>query len=569
MYSSRDEAFNKMMLLINELYEENSFLKENTNYNKENKTIILTNYIDKKISEARESIKELKNPFLLFIIGSGNYGKSTLINAILQDDIVHTSDIPNTWKLDLFIKSKIEKIEIIYEDSKSEFKSIKEGKLILNKEEEKFKESKKKISKKINEYKRKNKVCISELKEYKQKLNDIYLYKSKVIQIKYYLKNDGLLNDFIIVDTPGLNQTLLKNTLERMKEYYIRCDGVIWLIDACNIVSKENNKLIDEINSIDILDSYNKNIIAVVNKIDIIREQNVLNLDKVKTKTTQLYNDKFKDIVYISAKEAKEGILKNNFELIEKSNINILYKSIEKNFKVVSQQKQISSKYKNLIIMREDILKKLYEYKKNLYKDISIYNESEFYFRKNVQNIYYYSIKYLENNKNKIIYYNKGIKKLRDDIEILQNRCNLDLYKNYELVLEKIKLNQNLDFEKININMCFLESKNLIPNYHINKNIKNNICNKTPIESIINKFMLTSQQDIIKNDFIIKEDINKKIDNLKEEIKEIIKDKIKEIEKNITQIKEDSFRKKYSDYCNIKTHLKHLNNIEKKLNNLR
>ncbi|MGL4911921.1 MAG: dynamin family protein [Romboutsia sp.] len=569
MYNSREEAFEKIMLVINELYKENNLLKENIAYSEANKAICLINYIDKKISETKESINELKHPFLLFIIGSGNYGKSTLINTLLEDDIVVTNDIPNTWKLDLFIKGKSEKIEITYEDNKKDLKSVKEGKLILDKEEAKFKESKKKITKKITEYKVQNKVSISELKEYKKKLEDTHLYKSKIVQIKYYLKKQGLLNDFIIVDTPGLNQTLLKNTLERMKEYYIKCDGVIWLIDGCNIVSKETNKLIDEMNNIDTLDRNNKNIIAVVNKMDIIREQNILNVDKVKIKTREIYKDKFKDIVYISAKEAKEGILKNQYDLIDKSNINILYKSIEKNFKDVSQERQISSKYKNLLIMKEDVLKFIYEYKRVLYKDISIYNESEFEFKKNMQDVYDYIIKYLENEKNKIIYCNKGIEKLRDDIEILQNRCSLDFEKNYKLTLNKITLNQNIKCEEVNTKVYFSKSKHLIPNYHIKKNIENANQYTKKIENIVSKIMLTSSQTINNDEFIIKQQINKKINNLKEEIKEIILDKIEEIEKNITQIKKDSFRNKYSHYCNIKNHLDHLNNIEKILNNLR
>ena len=36
-----------------------------------------------------------------------------------------------------------------------------------------------------------------------------------------------------------------------MNKYYQKSDGVIWLIDAQNIVSKETNKLIEEINKID------------------------------------------------------------------------------------------------------------------------------------------------------------------------------------------------------------------------------------------------------------------------------------------------------------------------------
>ena len=569
MYNSRSEAFGEMMLFINELSEEKNLLEENVDYKNKNQSTHLINYIDKKINEAKESIKELKQPFLLFIIGSGNYGKSTLINTFLEEDIANTNDIPNTWKLDLFIKDMNERMEIIYEDNKKDIKTLKEGKLILDREEDKFKESKKIISKKLARYKSQNKVSISELKQYKKKLENNYLYKSKIIQVKYYLNKQGLLNDFIIVDTPGLNQTLLKNTLERMKKYYIKCDGVIWLIDACNIVSKETNNLIDEINNIDKLDSNNKNIIAVVNKMDIIRQQNILNEEKVKIKTKEIYKNKFNDIIYISAKEAKDGILKKQYDLLDKSNIKLLYKSIEENFKRVSEEKQITSKYKNLLIMKQDILKFIYEYKKNLYKDISIYIESEFELKQKMQDIYNYIINYLENDKNKSIYHSKGFKKLTEDIEILQNRCSLELEKTYKLMINKVSLNQEIKTQEVNTKVYFSKSKNLILNYKLQQNIRNSNQHTNQIENILNKFTSLNSKSTNNDEFIIKQHINNKINNLKEEIKEILIDKIKEIERNIKEIKKESFRNKYIDYSNIKNHLEHLNNIEKILNNLR
>ena len=64
-------------------------------------------------------------------MGSGNYGKSTLINALLQEKVIETSDIPNTWKLDLFIKSDNEKVEITYNDEREIIKSLSNGKKIL------------------------------------------------------------------------------------------------------------------------------------------------------------------------------------------------------------------------------------------------------------------------------------------------------------------------------------------------------------------------------------------------------------------------------------------------------
>ena len=122
MYDSRYIELEKLMNIINKLNKELQLVKKDIN-NKESKSKELVSYIEQKIKENTKSIKELENPFLLFIMGSGNYGKSTLINAILQEKVIETSDIPNTWKLDLFIKSDNEKVEITYNDEREIIKS--------------------------------------------------------------------------------------------------------------------------------------------------------------------------------------------------------------------------------------------------------------------------------------------------------------------------------------------------------------------------------------------------------------------------------------------------------------
>ena len=104
MYESRYIELKKLMNIINSLNEELYSLKKDINNNLNNESNNLVSYIEEELKENTKSIKELENPFLLFIMGCGNYGKSTLINAILQDKIIETSDIPNTWKLDLFIR---------------------------------------------------------------------------------------------------------------------------------------------------------------------------------------------------------------------------------------------------------------------------------------------------------------------------------------------------------------------------------------------------------------------------------------------------------------------------------
>lgn len=568
MYGSRHEELNKMMKTMNELNHILNLLKQDVDYTNENKSSKVLICIENKIYKNIESIKELKNPFLLFIIGCGNYGKSTLINTLLKQSTVVTNDIPNTWKLDLFIKSSNEKMEITYKDDSKIIKSLLDGNKFLQKEEQKFKESKRKIAKSVINYKKINEATLNELKQYRKQQENMYLYKSDIVQIKYYLKKGELLKDFIIVDTPGLNQTLLKNTLNRMKEYYIKADGVIWLIDGQNIVSKENNKLIQEINKVDKLNNNKKNIIAVVNKMDVISKENI---SKVKRRANEIYKDKFNDIVYISAKEAIEGILNDDYDLIHKSNINNLYKSIEENFKKVCEEKQIDSKYKNLFIMKDNIINELHDYKRELYKDISIYNEIEFELNQKTKEIYLYTLNHIENIKKKNIHSIEDIEKLKEDIEKLQIQCSSDLKKLYDILLKKANIDKCKEIEVINTNVYFARSKNLILDYYTKyiideKNDK--ITNQ--LENILTKLTAkNSKKQYYNEEILIKDHVYKKINNLKSEIISTLEDKIDSIKFNIDKVRNESFKKKYLDYSNIRQHIEYLNDIEKILSNLR
>ena len=559
MYQSRYNELNKLMKIMNELSEEISIIKKDINNKNENQSKELVSYIEEEIKQNINSIKELENPFLLFIIGSGNYGKSTLINALLQDKIIETSDIPNTWKLDMFIKSDDEKLKITYSNEKEIVKSLSSGKMLLKEEEHKLKMSKLEISKKILSYK--SKLSKEKLKEFKLEQEKLYLYKSDIEQIQYYLNNKKILNDFNIVDTPGLNQTLLKNTLNRMNKYYKKSDGVLWLIDAQNIVSKENNKLIDEINKIDNL--HEKKIIGVVNKIDLIN--NDKDIKRIKAKVNELYKNKFNDIVYISARDALNGYINNDKELIAKSNINTLYKAIEVNFKSVCEKKQIASKYKNLFIMKNNILEKIYTYKRSLYKDISIYNEVNFKLKKSYEDIYLYILNHIENIKKKRVYNKEDLNTLIKTIEKLEKQCSLDLEKTYITLINRINFT-NSKHNYVNTNMYFSKSKNLIINQNNYINIERNT-NK--LSNYLVKLSKSNTTKVKYYEHELSNHIYKNITKLEEEIKITLKYKLDYVKKEINEFKESTFEEKYLDYKLIKNHISSLDNIENILRNLR
>ena len=559
MYQSRYNELNKLMKIMNELSEEISIIKKDINNKNENQSKELVSYIEEEIKQNINSIKELENPFLLFIIGSGNYGKSTLINALLQDKIIETSDIPNTWKLDMFIKSDDEKLKITYSNEKEIVKSLSSGKMLLKEEEHKLKMSKLEISKKILSYK--SKLSKEKLKEFKLEQEKLYLYKSDIEQIQYYLNNKKILNDFTIVDTPGLNQTLLKNTLNRMNKYYKKSDGVLWLIDAQNIVSKETNKLIDEINKIDNL--HEKKIIGVVNKIDIIN--NDKDIKRIKAKVNELYKNKFNDIVYISARDALNGYINNDKELIAKSNINSLYKAIEVNFKSVCEKNQIASKYKNLFIMKNNILEKIYAYKRSLYKDISTYNEVNFKLNKSYEDIYLYILNHIENIKKKRVYNKEDLNTLIKTIEKLEKQCSLDLEKTYITLINRINFT-NSKHKYVNTNMYFSKSKHLI----INQNNYINIERSTnKLSNYLVKLSKSNSTKVKYYEHELSNNIYKNITKLEEEIKITLKYKLDYVKKEINEVKESTFKEKYLDYKLIKKHINSLDNIENILRNLR
>ena len=241
---NRNKAYsdikNNIKILENNLEE----LNKQVFYNLSNINL-LKKSIQYELDILLKSIEELKNPFLLFVIGSGKYGKTTLINSLIKDNLLKVDDIPNTWKLDTLIKAKKEKIDIIYKNNEVLNIDIEYGMNILKEEEMKYKKSKELIRNNFNIYKTSNKRSIGELKLHKQTLEDKYLYKSDIEEVKYYINKNGILENFIIVDTPGLNQNLKSNTNERMINYYNRADGVIWLLDAQNIVAKSSEELIE------------------------------------------------------------------------------------------------------------------------------------------------------------------------------------------------------------------------------------------------------------------------------------------------------------------------------------
>ena len=546
---NRNKAYsdikNNIKILENNLEE----LNKQVFYNLSNINL-LKQSIEYELDILSKSIEELKNPFLLFVIGSGKYGKTTLINSLIKDNLLKVDDIPNTWKLDTLIKAKKEKIDIIYKNNEVLNIDIEYGMNILKEEEMKYKKSKELIRNNFNIYKTSNKRSIDELKLHKKTLEDKYLYKSDIEEVKYYINKNGILENFIIVDTPGLNQNLKSNTKERIINYYNRADGVIWVLDAQNIVAKSSEELIEVLRKEYIIDDKFDNIICVVNKIDVINKNS---REKILLKINELYKNKFKDIVLVSSKEALKGYINESNELIESSNIKSLLNSIDVNFKLQSEKIQIKAKYNVTKVANNKINKLINNYKRELYKNINKYEEERVILEEKLKNLksdleikvdkYISTINLTENN-------------IYDEINLLENHINNSINNVYCHMINLYKAYDKEDLYNIyksNMDINIIKSKEL---FQINKYINS-------INLDDNHYIFRLNTKLSKNKLNYDKEwiLRYQIDKFKTFIIELIDNKLKHIESNINYTRDYNFRKNYTDYHIISEHINLINDI--------
>ena len=305
--------------------------------------------------------KELSNPFLLFIVGTGKFGKSTLINSLLECEIAETDMLPKTWKIDVFYGGNGNKAEIRYADGHSELKSFSDTKKIIAEEEKKREASEEFVQEEFD----KTKGYLKTIQAKKEKLEELRkykLYKSDIVEVHWPVASNDLLRNFRLVDTPGIKQNLSMGHIDASAaDYYGKADGIIWLLAADKISAKETRDSIEEV-----LNHFGKrtdNIIAVLNKIDLVEQNGGLEaVVKTLHEANKLYGDIFNDIIPISAGNALKGILKKDLRRIEKSGLPQLIAVINRRFYKKAQGIQITSKIGGTNSILGDVREKIGEF---------------------------------------------------------------------------------------------------------------------------------------------------------------------------------------------------------------
>lgn len=237
-----------------------------------------------EINKIKENAKN--NEFVISVTGVINAGKSSMLNALIGEDILGTSNIPETANLTIMKYGEDKKAKISF--------YTKEEMQILGFEDKDY------TNKEIN---------INELRDYTSAKNEI----SKFIKsIELGLNSEILKDNITIVDTPGLDDTVVLRE-ELTKSFMNSSDVIIHLMNASQTSTKKDMTFI-----IDILkNSKNSSLIIVLTHADALGEKELndaLNYTK-RSLNEELGNDeelsKIKDNIsfFCIDSKTKRGIL--------------------------------------------------------------------------------------------------------------------------------------------------------------------------------------------------------------------------------------------------------------------
>lgn len=213
------------------------FFNIETNWLKESIQEEVRFFDDPKLSHQKKILTHYSNQkdtrLNIFVVGEGNYGKSTLINSLVKDEIAKVHFLPTTWCIHRYLFG-FPKASVV--SSKSiETMSHADAKRLLNSEEDKSRSNK--------------------------------AYDSPLKQIDWYYDNYPILKKIILVDTPGLAQLRTVLSENSIEDFYYKADCVLWILDATKINSESS------LTSIKQVSRYSKKILGVINKWDRISEE--------------------------------------------------------------------------------------------------------------------------------------------------------------------------------------------------------------------------------------------------------------------------------------------------------
>ncbi|QOR01507.1 dynamin family protein [Campylobacter sp. 2014D-0216] len=310
--------------------------------------------------------------FSIAVTGVVNAGKSSMLNALLKQDFLGVSNVPETANLSVLKYGQEHKAKIYFwnkEEWEEILKSSRDNqdmKDLITQLEENFN-----ISKYIEKDGKTLEVDFNSLKDYTSAKNKI---STLIKKIELFSMLDFLKDNVYIVDTPGLDDVIIQREL-LTKSYIQKADFLIHLMNASQSLSQKDTEFIIEC----LLTSRVSKLLVVLTKADLLDQkdlQEVISYTQKKVKENlaqrQLDQELVKNVefVCISSKLAND-FYQNKGGNLEQSNILALEELIAKS--LYDKNKIALNAYKKELLLHVEKL----EEKTNLSNKLLSYENFE------------------------------------------------------------------------------------------------------------------------------------------------------------------------------------------------
>lgn len=276
--------------------------------NEKNRREQLTNYITTiegmikrtcNNSDVIEKIENLKSDiqndfFTVLVVGEFKRGKSTFVNAFLGEELMLSDVLPETATIQAVMYEEKKTAEVLYLDGHKE-SGVAEKAFF-----EKFSAK-----------------------------NSSNAEQIKYIKVGYPC--EILKNKIVLVDTPGV-EDMNAQRVQVTYDFLPKANAVLFLLDATSPLKRTEKEFIED----HLLNRGMSNVIFVVNKMDMLDEDEVdieAHLEQIKERIKAAFGSKEEFgnpiVLPVSSSLAMQGIIRNNPDFIERSNINYVKKQLQ------------------------------------------------------------------------------------------------------------------------------------------------------------------------------------------------------------------------------------------------
>lgn len=495
-----------------------------------------------RLQKTLEKFQKLE--FNIAITGVMNSGKSSLLNALLKEDFLGVSNIPETANLTLLSYGNTQEAVIYFWDTQEWDNILKSSK--FSKELKEFIDElalKVDIKEYVQDKALTQKINLNELKDFSSAKNQISALIKK-IEIKSNL--EFLKNNISIVDTPGLDDIVVQREI-LTNEYLKESDFLIHLMNASQALTQKDAEFLIHC----LLNSRLSKFLIVLTKADLLSQKD---LDEVINYTKESLKARLEnfdthliekiDFLCVSAKTAsdfykglssEESFKKSGMKEFEEYLFNELYSGEKSKIILQAYKKELLLELKNILNeyeMQNKLIKEdgqgLSEENNKLLSEFKAKEEALREAKEEISN----SILNLENFENGVdnlvlLLAKKLKERLIDEIKYLKDKA------------QKININRILNMIDITV-----------------KDGINDILREVKFENIKKieelKTSLALKYDFLKDDFDngfegFKDEISKKIENifsdekfalLRLQIEQIISTKVDlfELETRLTEV---------------------------------